>query len=160
MSEIKMLSGEVEDGRDVVIADLHEEVQRLRGELSIAKADVARATRDTGRAIGELRRQLLPLYRALQAVFGEMDAVGFEVEEGAKPGSRVEARVRALWDSWQEKLGRGSAPSRMIDALLTHGEMNVAQIKVAAKMATQTVYDAASKLNRLGLITKNGGGTR
>lgn len=151
---MKLIDGHVEDERDRQIADLHDEIRSMSAELENARREALNARRESNRAVGELRRQLHPLYRALQAVFGEIDAAGGD--EGPS-GSAPDGRVAAVWESWKVKLGSNSAPARIIDALLQHGQLNVAQIKVAAKMATQTVYDATSKLNRLGLINKSGG---
>lgn len=149
--------------------ELRAENRRLRTDLAAAQnaeAQALRAGRQAQESIRMLRQQLGPLYKALQAVFGEIEAAG--VPEGPQTLTEAAAqgrpypvgqdiRVVAVWESWKQKLGPTSSAARVIDALLVHGEMNVAQLKVAAKMATQTVYDAASKLNRLGLINKNGG---
>lgn len=156
-----LLEGDVEDPKTQRIAELETENRTLRRDLADAQVEADRAREDANRALAMLRRQLSPLYRALQAVFGELDAAG--IAEDASPSasrtseSGVESRVAAVWESWKEKLGRDTGPSRVIDALLQHGELNVAQLKVAGKMATQTVYDSTSKLNRLGLLNKNGG---
>jgi hypothetical protein len=107
--------------------------------------------------LSALRRQLGPLYRALQAVFGELDVAGVEGGGGESTTSSSTPKVTAVWESWKQKLGSNTAPARVIDALLQHGELNVAQLKVAAKMANQTVYDSIHRLNKLGLINKNGG---
>jgi predicted transcriptional regulator len=49
------------------------------------------------------------------------------------------------------------ACGKVIDALLAHSELNTAQLKVAAGIGSRTVSDSIFKLNKLGLITKNGG---
>ena len=151
----RLIEGQVEDVRDRRIRDLEAQVDLLQRLVVEAQDETRQYRANTDDAFARLRQQLSPLYRALQGVFGELDAAG--VDEPAGQSSPVKARAAAVWESWQQKLGASSAPARVIEALLAHGELNVAQLKVAAKMATQTVYDATSKLNRLGLITKNGG---
>lgn len=106
-----------------------------------------------------LRQQLSPLYRALQAVFGELDAAG--VTDSAAPAAAAgvpqagpDARVTAVWESWKSRLP--PACGKIIDALLLHNELTQAQLKVAAKLGTSTVSDAVWKLNKAGLINKNG----
>jgi len=138
---------------DTTVEDLQEENRRLRADLRDAKMDAMRARQDTDRALAALRKQLGPLYRALQAVFGELDAAG--VQDGDGPQPRTDARVTAVWNSWKEKMPGG--PARIIDALLLHGDLTTPQLKITAKMATQTVYDSIARLKKAGLIDKNGG---
>lgn len=64
-------------------------------------------------------------------------------------------RKAAVWESWKQKLGGKQA--EFIEALLTHGEMSAIQLKIATRSGQQTVYDTIHKLNKLGLINKNGG---
>jgi len=153
------------DPRDADLQRLEGEVRQLRRALKDAEVEAERAREDANRALSMLRRQLNPLYRALQAVFGELDAAGVgdsplsdessPPREGGAPSQ--DPRVSTVWTAWKERFGVGSGPARVIDALLLHGDLNVAQLKVAGQMATQTVYDSVSKLNKLGLIDKNGG---
>jgi len=154
--ELAIFEGQHVDERDAQIRDLKDEVEDLRSELAAAKARANRAERDTARALGALRQQLTPLYRALQQVFGELDAAG--VEDGAEPSASAtstDGRVKAVWESWKSRVS--PACGKVIDALLVHGELNSVQIKVAARLGTSTVSDSISKLNKAGLINKNGG---
>jgi len=156
--ELVTLGHVFEDEDDVM--DYAAENRRLRLALAAAQEAQARTERDLRSAqasIVVLRKQLTPLYRALQAVFGEIDAAGVTPDQPEVVASSQAPRVSALWEEWKVKLGVGSSASRMIDALLVHGELSVAQLIVAMKAAKQTVYDAASRLNRVGLINKNGG---
>jgi hypothetical protein len=153
---------QVPDAKDTRIAELERENRQLRRDLKDAEEHGRDELEDATRALAALRRQLQPLYRALQGVFGELDAVDLpDAGPGDAPQARAagagDSRVSAVWESWRQKLGAGSAAARMITALEEHGELSVAQMKVAGKMASQTVYDAASKLSKLGLINKNGG---
>jgi len=140
-----------------VVTDPNDEIEALQQDNADLRRELSRAIqakRASEQGLSALRKQLTPLYRALQAVFGELDAAGVD---DSGPANNATPRVSAVWESWKQKLGTNTAPARVIDALLGHGELNVAQLKVAAKMANQTVYDAIHRLNKLGLINKNGG---
>lgn len=143
-------SGHVPD-RQMEINHLNAEIARLREQLSDAREEVSKNQRAV-RALAVLRTQLNPLYKALGAIFGELDSVGV-ADDGPGPSRPVPP----VWQSWQQKFGQDSAAARFIQALLEHGEMNVPQLRVHMKAAQQTVYDTATKLNKLGLLTKNGG---
>jgi hypothetical protein len=153
MSEALVLRGEVVDGRDAEIDVLEAEVKRLRRELAIANGEIAKAKADASRALTGLRKQLTPLYRALQSVFGELDAVG--VENGPMSFAADNPRVSAVWNNWKSKLGGG--PSKVIDALLLHGDMNTQQLAIACGCDRTTIPGYIHRLNKAGLINKNGG---
>ena len=128
---------------------LHDEIRQLRRELSEARREVARARDESNRAMSALRKQLNPLYRALQAVFGELDAA--HVDDAAPA---TNARTSAVWESWKARLpGR---PAQAIDALLLHGPMNSTQIGIAIGMHRNNVPVVMHKLNKAGLIDKQG----
>lgn len=151
---MRLLEGDVEDPQTARIADLEEEASNLRAALGRANLETARAREDAALAMGALRRQLSPLYRALQAVFGELDAAG--IEDAPVPSAAgTTPRNSAVWEAWKQRLP--PAVGKVIDALLLHGDLNQAQIKVAAGLGTGTVSDAVYKLNKAGLINKNGG---
>lgn len=167
----KMIEGEVLPNVDPEVERLRNENRHLKRELDDAQVEAKRAREDSDRALGALRKQLGPLYRALQMVFGELDAAGVtdgpqyygEPAAPSAPGgggldSRLDPRVNAVWESWKTKLGPGTAQARIIETLQLHPSMSAAQLKVAAKMATQTVYESTSKLRLLGLIEKDSGG--
>ncbi len=129
---------------------LHDEIRELRRELTEAKREVRQAKNDATRAMAALRQQLNPLYRALQAVFGELDAA--DVSDDAAP--KVNARRSAVWESWKSRMpGR---PAQVIDALLLHGPMNSTQIGIAIGMHRNNVPVVIHKLNKAGLIDKQG----
>ena len=141
---------------DVEIKKLKLRIRTLEREVEDERLAAQRARDDATRAVGMLRRQLSPLYRALQAVFGELDLVAAaEPESAASSPSPAAPRTSAVWEAWKSRLP--PACGKVIDALLTHGELNSVQIKVAARLGTSTVSDAISKLNKAGLIDKNGG---
>lgn len=146
------------DGR---VEDLERQVARLRGELSDARHELARVREDSNRALTALRRQLQPLYSAMQLMFGHLDDAGVSGEApastaaAAAPGAPADARVTAVWEAWKSRLP--PACGKVIDALLIHGDLSNQQIKVAARLGSSTVTDSIYKLNKAGLITKNGG---
>jgi chromosome segregation ATPase len=151
------------DPRDDQIDQLERQVAKLRGELSDARHELTRVREDSNRALTHLRQTLSPLYRSLQRVFGELDDAGVSDVAGASaaaqgvspaPASGTDARVTAVWASWKEKFS--PACGKVIDALLLHGELNSVQIKVAARIGSGTVSESIGRLNKAGLITKNG----
>ncbi len=144
--ELQVLHAIEDDPR---IAALERELRLSRQALTEAERELVRVRSESDRALGALRKQLSPLYRALQAVFGELDAVP-DQDEGAGQG-----RVSPVWDAWKSKLS--PACGKVIDALLVHKELNGQQICVAAQMGKNTMYDVISRLNRAGVLNKNGG---
>ena len=73
-----------------------------------------------------------------------------------KIGLRL-SRSSAVWEDWKKKLG-ATAASKIIDILLLHGQLDQTQIRIhLGTSRMQTVYDAVSKLNKAGIINKNGG---
>lgn len=149
-----VIHGHQFDDTDQQIAELRAEVRRLRVALAESEGAVVSAksyAAQTVQGVAGLRKQLTPLYRALQAVFGEFDALGVSADDEAG----VPRKHSAIWDSWKEKMP--GMPARFIQVLLEHGDMNAAQLRIAAKCGNQTVYDTIHKLNKAGLIEKNGG---
>jgi hypothetical protein len=157
---VRQLEGNV-DTRDQEIERLTGEVTRLQHEVQAERL----SSRREREAIMRLRQQLAPLYTALQQIFGVIEAVipnddfpAQVAQGGSVPGAAdLSERERRVWKSWQDKFGTGSMASKFIDVLLDHGEMNAAQLRIAAKCGQQTVYDTVHRLNQAGLINKNGG---
>jgi hypothetical protein len=154
------LTGDVLPVDDQEIEALRAEVRRQQRLAADAQVEAKRAKEDAERAMGALRRQLSPLYRALQLVFGELDdaGVGEDAPSGHASGERVadDTREAKVWAEWKQKLGAGSAASRIIDGLQTHGGSTVKQLKVICKASENTLYPALSRLSGLGLIEKSG----
>lgn len=155
---MKLLEGQIEDPQAM-------EIERLRGELRLARRDADdarleadRAHEDANRALSMLRKQLNPLYRALQAVFGELDAAGVadapETPASQGPSVAPDARVAAVWDAWKSKMGTAA---KIIDALQVHGELNTQQMAVVVGLHRTTIPALILKLNKAGLINKNAG---
>lgn len=149
---MRMLTGNVETPEQARIADLEAEVESLKDALASAQADAQRERRQTATAVGSLRRQLTPLYRALQGLFGELDQLSDGDVSSSTPNA-PDARVVAVWASWKSKMGTASV---VIDALLLHGEMNTQQLAIACGKDRTTIPAYIMKLNKAGLINKNG----
>jgi hypothetical protein len=145
-----MLNGNV-DNRDHLIEDLQDQVRELQRKLIQAGNDLHRAQTGNARALGTLRNTLEPFYKVLQVIFGAIEDIGY-AEDTTGPG---QAKVHPAWESWMRKLP--GSPAKMIESLLTQKEMTAAQLRVTMQCRLQTVYDAATKLKGLGLITKNNG---
>jgi hypothetical protein len=153
---MRLLEGTVEtdDPRDDRIAALEDEVRDLKNELKHALAETAQAKRESSRALAALRRQLSPLYRALQEVFGELDAAGIE-DAGSSGSAAANPRTSAVWESWKSRMPGG--PAKIIDALLLHSEMNTQQLAIATGVHRNSIPAMIYKLNKAGLLNKNGG---
>jgi len=153
---MRLLEGVVEadyhSAADEEYNNMREEISTLREQLRDAQREASAAKRDAARALANLRKQLGPLYQALQMVFGELDAAG--VEEPSAASGPVNARTSAVWESWKSKLPGRTA--QIIDALLLHGEMNSTQIAIAIGIHRNNVPQLIFKLNKAGLIDKNG----
>jgi len=143
-----LLQGEVDD-RFSELDALRREVSELRRENTDLQNDLREVRRENSRAVSELRRQLGPLYGALRSLFGELDQFETAPEAGM-PTVKIQ-----IWEAWKKKLPGQSA--KFIDALLVHGEMSAAQLRVAMQCRLNGVYETASKLTKLGLLNKNGG---
>lgn len=145
-----LLEGEV-DNRDSVIDQLREENETLRGQVIELRAKVSLAERTNKAAVSKLRHQLEPLYRALQQVFGEIEVIA------PAGGSAVlaDSKVGAVWESWKSRLGQTTA--KVIEALLTHGDLGTQQLAIITGLHRTTIPQAIYKLNKAGLINKNGG---
>ena len=138
-----------------------EELARLRTENSTLRQQLKESQEEcTGcrqearaavRGVQELRKVLSPLYQGLQHVFGEIEAMG--VEDNSTPTGKP--KVSAAWESWKQKLGGNLA--KAIDALLLHGELTQTQLRLHVGCAAGSISDLVYKLNRAGIINKNGG---
>lgn len=146
---MRLLEGQVTEQEDDEVADLRQQVKELQSDLAMARSETRAAQREAVRAVSALRKELSPLYRSLQAVFGEIDAVVGD-EESASPSPRSSA----VWENWKSKM-RGQA-AEIIDALLLHKEMTAQQIAIAIGIHKKNVPQLIFKLNKAGLINKNG----
>lgn len=97
-----------------------------------------------------LRTILLPLYNAIGGILGHVEAMDITTDGRAstKPASKA-------WESWKQKLGGKTAEA--IDALLLHGPMTQAQLRIQLGCATRTVTNIVGALKRAALIEKANG---
>ena len=123
---------------------LRQELLESRNEANSLRREAANVTR----GVQELRKLLSPLYGGLRQVFGEIDSMGVSDATGADP------RKQAIWDSWKQKLPSGEG--RAIDALLLHGSMTTAQLRIHVGCASRTAQNIVQALKSKGLIVKNG----
>jgi DNA-binding MarR family transcriptional regulator len=61
----------------------------------------------------------------------------------------------AVWESWKQKLG--PMPAKAIDALLMHGALTQTQLRIHVGCAAGSISDLVYRLNKAGIINKNGG---
>lgn len=134
------------DGRRV--QDLEERLAKALMQVDRLKTEIEQHRRER-LAVLAVQRQLEPFYRALAGIFGDFEHVS---DDGA---SGVDDRVKKIWDTWKQKLP--GYPAKIIDALLIQSDMNTTQLAIACGCKTQRISEGIMKLNRAGLITKNGG---
>lgn len=96
--------------------------------------------------VQKLREVLGPLFNGLKLIYNEVDSMGF---------GDISAASSPVWDSWKQKLGGQTAEA--IDILSLHGEMNAEQLRIHLRCARTHVYNVISRLNKAGIINKNGG---
>jgi hypothetical protein len=146
-----LLEGQVYD-RDQLIESMQDEIEQLRSDLIVARAESARAVQQANRAVAKLRTILSPLYGGLRELFGELDKFGGD-EMVASPAD--DSRTKAVWENWKQKMPGN--PAKIIDALLLHGEMNTQQVAIAIGLHRTSIPKLIYQLNQAGLINKNGG---
>lgn len=128
---------------------LEDETLALRRQLEDAQRENARLLR----TVQNLRTILNPLYHGLRAIFGEIElGIG---EEMASAGRRESGDVDPRWESYKSQFP--GVPSKIIDALLIHGSMQITHLARLLKIANSTLYHAGDKLNSAGAITRSGG---
>jgi FtsZ-binding cell division protein ZapB len=157
-----MLEGEFADSPPPANDELREENSQLRDELRATrqerdklKGELASITS----SVRAIRDQLTPLHRALRGLFGEIDFVAPPSSSASSipphyPVGTAGLRAEA-WETWKRKLGGKQA--EFIQAFLDHGEMTQIQLKIATHSGTSTVPLILDKLQKLGLVSKNGG---
>jgi hypothetical protein len=133
------------DERDTIIAGLRQQLKDAREELA------AERSKDSGieEGVAQLRQALAPLKEGLDRIFGILP-------ETQVPAAYQTAKTSAVWESWKKKLG-GGAVATIIDALMLHGSLTQTQMMLhVGTSRKQTIYDAVHKLNKAGIINKNG----
>lgn len=149
----QLLEGRVELTEAQRIQELKHENVELRHRIERLELELRQAKLTNATAASNLRQLLEPLYHALQMVFGEIDVI---IPEGsAKTAAAPSERSTAVWEAWKSRLG--TTPAKIIDALLTHRDLNTQQLAIATGLHRSTIPTAIYKLNKAGLINKNGG---
>lgn len=132
------------------IAGLEQELREAKREAEEARQSAA----DAVQAISALRRQLEPLHKSLKMIFGEISRVDAGKETGEPSASENTSRfTNAKLEMMKRQLGGRQA--EFIE-FLQHGEMTTAELAAAAHCHRDTVAQVILKLNRAGLIEKNG----
>lgn len=159
MSTFPRLAGVV-DNRDDVISKQKQRIAELEQENAAMRQDndeLRSRQKAIEQGCQDLRGILFPLRKAVNLVFGEFDQLGVgdrlvspADSQGAMPDSK-----RQVWEQWKERYP--GIPARIIDALLIHGELNTTQLSIVVKCHHTNVPKAIYKLNKAGLINKNGG---
>lgn len=132
------------DDRDTIIAGLRQQLKEAREELSAERA------KESGieEGVSQLRQALAPLKEGLDRIFGILPEIP------SKPP--VSSSHSVVWESWKKRLG-GGAVSTIIDALILHGRLTNTQMAIhVGTNRKQTIYDAVHKLNKAGIINKDG----
>lgn len=144
-----LLNGNVEDSNTTVRV-----IEDLRTELKRAKQEAQEWRDKYEESYGQtmaIRRVLQPQFEALQKLFGMLP------EGQSNFGQQPHApQFDQKWEAWKQKLGPGTAPARVIDALLTHGPLNRSQLRQAGELGWSTLDAATSRLKNLSLIEKSG----
>ena len=152
-----LLNGEQEyviDAPDPHLQELEAEVRELKRKLAHAELETRHAREDIGHVLGNLQRMTKPFLDLLKAVHGEIEAAGFSPAPAAAAGGVATPQFDPKWDAWKQKLGHGTAVTKVIDALLTHGPLTRNQLRTAAAIGWSTLDAATSRLKNLGLIDK------
>ena len=139
------------------LRELETETRQLREQLEDKEDELRRERRKTAtmeQGIARLREALTPVYSGLQMIFGEIEATGV-TSSSASAASSPDSRITAVWESWKSRLGEG--PAKIIDALLLHREMSTPQLAIATGYHRTSIPAIIYKLNKAGLLNKNGG---
>lgn len=140
------LEGQV-DTRDQEIARLRQQVRQMDEALSYER--IKNQAIESG--IRELRSITMPLLRGLQKIHGLVDEMGIQEQVPV-----AQQKHSAIWEEWKRKLN-SEVVSRFIDAMLTHGELDAAQLAVITRCGRSNVPKYIYKLNQANLINKNNG---
>jgi hypothetical protein len=117
-----------------------QQIQELRDDFSEYQRQVQEALTRIGQSIAVIRQGLR------MAGGDEITTVPL----GSSP------QFDPKWKAWQDKLGQGTAPARVIGAILDHGPLNRSQLRQAAEMGWSTLDAATARLKNLSLIEKVG----
>ena len=142
-----VVSGDVEADRRV--SELRRNIRGLEDELATLREALQKSERSRAR----LKKQLGPLYGALRELFGELDDIA-DLSDAPQSQEQPD-RVKNVWQMWKGKVGACGA--KIIDALLTHNDMNTQQLAIATGLHRTTIPAGIYALNKAGLLNKSGG---
>lgn len=148
-----LLEGEqqyAEDSQEV--QQLRADLRELSRKLEHAELEARHTREDMARVLQRLREMTLPFLQLLRAIHGEIDAVA----PVSNPPAPVAPQFDPRWEAWKQQLGVGTAPARVIDALLTHGPLNRTQLREAGELGWSSLDAATSRLKNLSLVEKVG----
>lgn len=135
------------DNRDEVIANLRDEVRRLRDQC----AGLQLENEHLHAACRNIKRVLSPLFEGMKLLFGEFDGV---MVEGDRPDNGSGSLRESAYALWKQRMP--GIPSRIIDVLLKQSGLNTTQLAIAVGCDRTSIPQAIFKLNKAGLISKNG----
>ena len=136
------------DGLRQEVRELKQRLKDEREHSQDAIREARQKSADAMRAQAKLKQYLQPFHTALQMIFGELEHI-----DGSDDS--LPSKVSSVWESWKSKLGGN--PAKLIDSLLIHREMNAVQLRVAMQCHINSVYETTAKLQKMGLLNKNGG---
>jgi hypothetical protein len=140
---------------------LNRENRRLKDKIEQLELDLKREqqkSRIALRAMETLRGPLEPIYRGLRMIFNEFDDAGVTGADSATSAASQTGgtpQSSAKWESWKARMP--GKPAEFIELLLIHGEMTGAQLTAASHSSKQTTYQTISRMNKAGILSKNGG---
>lgn len=157
----------VEEGQllaDVLLDELEEQIQALRGEIAVLKLQtdaaetnarlskearerqLARAEEDYARAVQEKERAVQEAKEALDAAERAIGA--FSADSGSAEAGQEEAAIDALWQAYFEK-------QKALEAAEREGETNIEAARRAREEAgAQVQADNSAEINRISAAQK------
>ena len=137
----------MEDRGPDVIEKLNQRIEKLEDRIADLEQDRPQIRRDAVVAVLNLLTQSLR-----HVASGQID-IDTPVQQAASVGA---PQFDPKWEAWKQKLGAGTAPSRVIEAILTHGPLSRTQLRAAGELGWSTMDAATARLKNLGLIEKVG----
>lgn len=157
----RLLEGEVvepEPIEDSEVDRLRDQVMQLSRErdgLRTENIRLRQRVNQTDAPVAILKKTLEPLYQALRAMWGEIEVIQPETTSTQNSSPEAGSKTSPVWEEWKQRLGNW--PGRIITALQTHKDADTTQLCILiGTTRRQTVHDAIFKLNKSGLIDKNG----
>lgn len=147
-----------EDVSTTILAEQAERTRKQLIEVEDQNRDLRARLNAAQSSLDEVRKLLQPQFDSLQLIFGQIPAKSGNEFSPSLAEARSDDDVRSNGDpyaAWRGRLGPG--PSRIIDALLSHGgTMDMPQIRLACGMPRRTAETYVGKLRTAGILTKEG----